>query len=489
MKENFTNDDNILSGLCNKIRDKTIYLKGHNNPDVDSHLSCLLLKHCFKIYKIDNVKILIQRNHFTDKDYLIKYDLWNESDYCYYDNEQDVKDGYVCYLDHHDVSQFRNLKPVMVIDHHPDNSSNDKKSYLYVNKKSISTTYLVYNMFKSAITFQESIKKALEMTIIASYFDTYAFLSTKTIENEKKDIEKYIDYISFDVEKIKDDVLNIITKGQLDDKYLEFVLSNEKTYSYEEICVRSSYITTDRNISDKSISSFMKTLVGCQYPKCDYYIFIIHNLNKVTTDIIYVNTSKNYYVKIQSSNILSRGNDIIPGFLKVLQHTKDSNIQSICLNLIEKLRVEQETVSTMESCTSGNIANSICNYPNASHIIKGSLITYSDEAKIMFGVSKTTIEKYSVYSENTAKEMSKNVSIRFSSDYGIGITGTIGRKDPVHETSNVGEIYTSIYNCKNNTYNTLKIVYIDNAKSRQVVKDEVTDIVLKELFIMKTNKE
>ena len=94
----------------------------------------------------------------------------------------------------------------------------------------------------------------------------------------------------------------------------------------------------------------------------------------------------------------------------------------IMKEIIEKLTKLGKTISTMESCTGGGIANAITNIEGASEVLKFSAVTYSNEFKIKMGVSSKVIDKYSVYSMEVAKEMSKNISIFTSSNYGVGIT-------------------------------------------------------------------
>ena len=63
------------------------------------------------------------------------------------------------------------------------------------------------------------------------------------------------------------------------------------------------------------------------------------------------------------------------------------------LEEIVKILTEQnKTVSTMESCTGGALANAITNVPGASEILKFSAVTYSNEFKIKMGVPKSIIE-------------------------------------------------------------------------------------------------
>jgi len=93
--------------------------------------------------------------------------------------------------------------------------------------------------------------------------------------------------------------------------------------------------------------------------------------------------------------------------------------------IIKVLKENNKTISFMESCTGGFLANLITNVSGASNVLKVSLVTYSNEYKIKFGVPKKTIGKYTVYSNETALEMAKNVSDFASSDFGIGITGEL----------------------------------------------------------------
>lgn len=90
--------------------------------------------------------------------------------------------------------------------------------------------------------------------------------------------------------------------------------------------------------------------------------------------------------------------------------------------LVKILKERNETISTMESCTGGLLSSEITNIEGSSEVLKYSIVTYSDEAKIRFGVKKETIEKYSVYSTETSIEMAKSISKITNSTWGIGIT-------------------------------------------------------------------
>lgn len=156
------------------------------------------------------------------------------------------------------------------------------------------------------------------------------------------------------------------------------------------------------------------------------------------------------------------------------------------LEEIVKILTEQnKTVSTMESCTGGGLANAITNIPGASEILKFSAVTYSNEFKIKMGVTKEIIDTYSVYSIETAIEMSKKISEFTNSNYGIGITGKLNRVDTYNPSGDDNTVYFSIYNKDNNTnYNgSLKVT----KETRKENKEEVINIIVDKLYeIIKT---
>lgn len=126
-------------------------------------------------------------------------------------------------------------------------------------------------------------------------------------------------------------------------------------------------------------------------------------------------------------------------------------------NIIQKLTEKNETISTMESCTGGALASTITNIEGASEVLKFSAVTYSNEFKIKMGVSSEVIDKYSVYSIETAKEMSKKISNFTNSTYGIGITGKLNRADKSNKFGSDNTVFVSIYDSNNDKYHTFSI--------------------------------
>ncbi len=132
--------------------------------------------------------------------------------------------------------------------------------------------------------------------------------------------------------------------------------------------------------------------------------------------------------------------------------------------VVNKLIELNKTISTMESCTGGGVVNAITNVPGASSILKFSAVTYSNEFKIKMGVNKDIIDKYSVYSMETAIEMSKNISLFSNSDYGVGITGKLNKIDKANPYGDDSTIYISIYIKEEDKYINFKLNAIKDTR-------------------------
>ena len=113
--------------------------------------------------------------------------------------------------------------------------------------------------------------------------------------------------------------------------------------------------------------------------------------------------------------------------------------------VIQILTKLNKTIATMESCTGGGVANAITNIEGASEVLKYSAVTYSNEYKIKMGVNQKTINKYSVYSMEVAREMAENISNFANSNYGIGITGKLNRVDVNNPFGEDNVTFISIY--------------------------------------------
>ena len=98
---------------------------------------------------------------------------------------------------------------------------------------------------------------------------------------------------------------------------------------------------------------------------------------------------------------------------------------------------KRKTLSIAESCTGGLIAGRITSIPGASRFFRLGLIVYSNEAKKkLLDISPATLLSRGAVSRVVAEEIAKNIRKRYSTDFGLGITGIAGpsggtKKKPV----------------------------------------------------------
>ena len=151
--------------------------------------------------------------------------------------------------------------------------------------------------------------------------------------------------------------------------------------------------------------------------------------------------------------------------------------------VVAKMTREHHTISTMESCTGGGVANSITNIEGASEVLRFSAVTYSNEYKMKMGVSSDVIDKYSVYSEECSIEMSKNISMFAGSDFGVGITGKLNRVDINNPFGEDNVVFISIYDKDNDKFYNYKVEATKGSRKENKelvinkIKEELKNII------------
>ena len=148
--------------------------------------------------------------------------------------------------------------------------------------------------------------------------------------------------------------------------------------------------------------------------------------------------------------------------------------------IVELLIKLNKKIATMKSCTGGFIASSITDIEGSSSILNFSAVTYSNEYKIKLGVNEKTIEEYSVYSMNVAREMAKSISDFALSDYGIGITGKINRKDENNLFGDDNKIFYSIYDKENDKFYDYSLTAINDTRfnNKVMIKNDISKSLL-----------
>ncbi len=149
--------------------------------------------------------------------------------------------------------------------------------------------------------------------------------------------------------------------------------------------------------------------------------------------------------------------------------------------IVNKLIEKELTISTMESCTGGGIANAITNISGASSVLRESFITYCNEAKVKQGVPKILIEQYTVYSPEVAIAMAKAAKEQTNSDIGIGVTGQLGRIDPANPVDKLNTIWYAIIDEENQVkVEELKVPDNERKEQKEYIIQKVANSLLEE---------
>jgi nicotinamide-nucleotide amidase len=113
--------------------------------------------------------------------------------------------------------------------------------------------------------------------------------------------------------------------------------------------------------------------------------------------------------------------------------------------VVGKLLLEgEQKIATVESCTGGGIASELVTAPGATTYLKGGIVTYTEEMKVLLaGVSPDTIITYGVVSKETVEEMALGGKERLDTDYCLACTGFAG-PDGGDEFNPVGTIWIAL---------------------------------------------
>ncbi len=109
--------------------------------------------------------------------------------------------------------------------------------------------------------------------------------------------------------------------------------------------------------------------------------------------------------------------------------------------VVDLLREQELTVTTVESCTGGLLAGRLVNVPGVSEVLKQGFVTYSNKAKRkLVGVKKATLRESGAVSEKTAREMARGAVLATGADAAVAVTGIAG-PDGGTEEKPVGLVY------------------------------------------------
>ena len=156
--------------------------------------------------------------------------------------------------------------------------------------------------------------------------------------------------------------------------------------------------------------------------------------------------------------------------------------------LVRMLKKQKKTIAVMESCTGGAISNTITNIESSSQVFSLGAVTYNNEQKIKMGVNKSVIKTHSVYSLETAKQMSLSIAKFAGTDIGVGVTGKLKRKDENNEFGEDDHVFVSVYDINRQQFLTaiVEVTMETRQENKNIVVEKVLDMVL--ALVLMTSK-
>lgn len=147
------------------------------------------------------------------------------------------------------------------------------------------------------------------------------------------------------------------------------------------------------------------------------------------------------------------------------------------------LKEKGKTLSTAESCTGGTIAKTLTNISGSSAYYNGSIVAYSNEAKInLLKVSKNDIELYGAVSQPVVEQMAKKARILLNTDFSIATSGIAGPGGGTEEKP-IGTIWIAISSKEKIISQKLLLPYNNRERNISVTSSYALNILRKEFLI------
>lgn len=285
---------------------ENIVILGHQNPDVDSIISGIVLSQYLK-YKGYNCSYIIPDKNIDIETSQI---LSNFGINCNLYKNQIPKESLLILVDHHETVYDGDV--VAVIDHHP--TIKEFNYPIYINKKASSTSKLIYDIIKQE---DENFltKELIELIIVALLVDTCSFKSSKTNIEDIPWVQHICKDLNLDLEYLKT-VGYCLT--DLTDSYVSSI-HGFKEFKFIDKVVKTSYIQVEDfnfDIINNNIN-ILKSKV--REENIFMWVFIVVDIKHEKTLEYLIYSDKIDLIK--HNCIASRGSNIMPN-IELLIHKK-----------------------------------------------------------------------------------------------------------------------------------------------------------------------
>ena len=152
---------------------------------------------------------------------------------------------------------------------------------------------------------------------------------------------------------------------------------------------------------------------------------------------------------------------------------KNNTTKQNTIDIINRLKKRNQTITFAESCTGGRIAAEFTAISGASSVLMGSAVTYANEIKSEWlGVKEQTLIDHGAVSSQCVEEMLTGILAMASADHAIAVSGIAGPTGGTEEKP-VGTVYLGIKNKEKS------IVQLHLFKgNREEVQSQATDTAI-----------
>lgn len=111
--------------------------------------------------------------------------------------------------------------------------------------------------------------------------------------------------------------------------------------------------------------------------------------------------------------------------------------------LVADLAARGQTIATAESLTAGLLAAMLAGVPGASAVLRGGLVTYTEDTKIaLAGVAPQLLDAVGPVAAATARGLAIGARQRCAASWGVGLTGVAGPEP--HGGHPVGTVFLGL---------------------------------------------
>lgn len=289
--------EKTLTKIKKLPKEKNITIVPHDNVDVDSIFSAILLSKLLSHFNIKNEIVIFDKKIDKDTSYFLNKVNYSISKFLTYDEDEN---RLLFLVDHYETTHSGTV--VGCIDHHF--TTKDICYDIYLYKNSSSASYIIYNLLKGA-----NIKITKEIILLVCYatlVDTCSFTSTKTNVKEKEEILQLLKSNSFNVKKMLEESLCLQDLTKMTSE--EIIYNGAKSYTFNGHNVKSSYVQTNTLDISSDIINKISNIV--KEENLDMWVFIVFDMINKKTKVCKIMQDR---IQTEEINlILSRGQDIMP---------------------------------------------------------------------------------------------------------------------------------------------------------------------------------